>query len=61
MALPETRPAVHLFEAGKATLVQAAKLAGLSVERFLEVLGEAGVPAVSYPKEELADEVESAR
>jgi prevent-host-death family protein len=53
--------AVHLFEAGQATLAQAAKLAGLPVERFLEVLGEAGVPAVSYPKEELAGEVESAR
>jgi prevent-host-death family protein len=53
--------AVHLFEGGLATLAQAAKLAGLPVERFLEVLGEAGVPAVSYPKEGLAGEVESAR
>jgi prevent-host-death family protein len=53
--------AVHLFEAGQATLVQAAKLARLPVERFLEVLGEAGVPAVSYPKEELTNEVENAR
>ena len=53
--------AVHLFEAGQATLAQAARLAELSVERFLEVLAEAGVPAVSYPKDELADEVEMAR
>jgi prevent-host-death family protein len=53
--------AVHLFEAGQATLAQAAKLAELPVERFLEVLSEAGVPAVSYPKDELAGEVESAR
>jgi prevent-host-death family protein len=53
--------AVHLFEAGRATLAQAAKLAELPVERFLEVLREAGVPAVSYPKDELAGEVESAR
>jgi prevent-host-death family protein len=53
--------AVHLFEAGQATLAQAAKLAELPVERFLEVLSEAGVPAVSYPKGELAGEVESAR
>jgi prevent-host-death family protein len=53
--------AVHLFEAGQATLAQAARLAELSVERFLDVLGEAGVAAVSYPKDELAAEVEIAR
>ena len=53
--------AVHLFEAGQATLAQAARLAELSVERFLDVLAEAGVPAVSYPKDELAAEVEIAR
>jgi prevent-host-death family protein len=53
--------AVHLFEAGQATLAQAARLAGLPVERFLEVLSEAGVPAVSYLREELAAEVEIAR
>jgi hypothetical protein len=29
------------------------------VERFLELLAEAGVPAVSYAKDELADEVET--
>jgi predicted HTH domain antitoxin len=52
---------VHLFEAGQATLAQAAKLAELPMERFLEVLSEAGVPAVSYPKDELAGEVERAR
>jgi predicted HTH domain antitoxin len=52
---------VHLFEAGQATLAQATRLAGLSVERFLEVLAEAGVAAVSYPKDELAGEVEIAR
>ena len=53
--------AVHLFEAGQATLAQAAKLAELPVERFLDVLSAAGVPAASYPKDELASEVESAR
>ena len=64
--LPITEPfdvslAVHRFEAGEATLAQAAKLAGLSVEHFLEVLSEAGVPVVNYAKEELAGEIESAR
>ncbi len=53
--------AVHLFETGQATLAQAARLAELSVERFMGVLAEARVPAVSYPKDELAAEVESAR
>lgn len=53
--------AVQLFEAGHATLTQASKLAGLSVEGFLELLGEMGVPAVDYPPEELEQEVEIAR
>ena len=52
--------AVHLLAAGQATLAQAARLAELPIERFLEVLGEAGAPAVSYPKEDLAAEVEIA-
>ena len=53
--------ALHLFEAGEATLAQAATLAGLSVEGFVELLGETGIPAVSYSADELADEVEAAR
>lgn len=50
--------ALHLFEAGHVTLVQGAKLAGLSLEGFIELLGREGVPAVDYPPEELAGEVE---
>ena len=53
--------AMHLFEAGQATLAQAARLADLPVELFLELLGQAGVPAVSYAPEDLADELETAR
>ena len=53
--------ALHLFEAGEATLAQAAKLAGLSIEGFIELLRETGIPAVSYPADELDDEVEAAR
>jgi len=53
--------AVLLFEVGQATLAQAARLARLSVEHFLDVLAEAGVPAVSYPKHEFAAEVDIAR
>ena len=53
--------ALHLFEAGQVTLVQASKLAGLAAELFIELLAQAGVPAASYPPEELADELETAR
>jgi len=52
--------ALHLFEAGRVTLVRAAKLAEMSVEEFVELLGAAGVDAVSYPPEELETEVEAA-
>lgn len=53
--------ALDLYEAGHATLAEAARLADLSVEDFIELLGKAGVPAVSYPPEDLADELETAR
>ena len=42
------------------TLVQAARLAGLSAEEFLALLGEAGIPAADYPAEELDEEVGTA-
>ncbi|MCP4661821.1 MAG: type II toxin-antitoxin system prevent-host-death family antitoxin, partial [bacterium] len=38
--------ALSLFESGKTTLGQSAKLAGLSQEAFIELLGELGIPAV---------------
>lgn len=53
--------ALHLFEAGQVTLAQGAKLASLSLEAFIELLGQTGIAAVSYPPEELEDEVEAAR
>ena len=43
------------------TLVQAARLAGMTAEEFISLLGEAGVSAVDYPPEELKDEVSAAR
>lgn len=52
--------ALHLFEAGQVTLAQAAKLAGVSLEELMELLGEAGIPAVDYPPEELEAELEAA-
>jgi predicted HTH domain antitoxin len=53
--------ALDLYEADRATLAQAAELADLSMEAFIELLGKAGVPAVSYPPEDLAEELENAR
>ena len=49
--------ALRLFEQRQATLVQAAKLASLTPEEFVVLLGTAGIPAVDYPSEELDDEV----
>ena len=40
-----------------AILAQAAKVAGLSLDGFIELLGTVGLAAVDYPAEELADEL----
>ena len=49
--------ALRLFEQRQATLVQAARLAALTPEEFVVLVGAAGIPAVDYPPEELDDEV----
>lgn len=51
--------AVKLFEVGKVSLGQAAKIAELSKRAFLEILGRYGVPVFSYSPEELLEEVDS--
>ncbi len=48
--------AAKLFETGRLTLGQAAKLAGHSRRAFIEVLGRLGVPVFDYPPEELDGE-----
>jgi len=48
--------AVKLFEAGKLSLGQAAKLAGFSKRAFMDVLGRQGVPVFNYDPEELREE-----
>jgi len=53
--------ALNLFEAGELSLAKAAKVAGLSQEDFMELLHEAGIPAVDYPTEELAGELDAMR
>ena len=52
--------ALHLLEGGRLTLSQAAKVAGVSIEEFMELLAETDIPAVDYPPEELADELKIA-
>ncbi|MBW4611239.1 MAG: UPF0175 family protein [Hassallia sp. WJT32-NPBG1] len=48
---------VKLFETGKLSLGQAAKLAGFSKKTFIELLGKMGVPVIDYPAEELEREM----
>lgn len=49
--------ALHLFEQRHLTLAQAAKVADVSVEEFLDLLGQAGVAAVDYPPSEIEEEL----
>lgn len=51
--------AIKLYEVGKATLGQAAKLAGFSKRAFIEVLGRYRVPVFNYDPEELRQETGS--
>jgi len=48
---------VKLFETGKLSLGQAAKLAGYSKRTFIELLGKMGVPVLNYPAEDLEREI----
>ena len=48
---------VKLFETGKLSVGQAAKMAGYSKATFIELLGKLGVPVVDYPPEELEQEM----
>ena len=49
--------AVKLFEVGKVSLGQAAKMAGFSKRSFMEVLGRHNVPVINYPAEDLSREI----
>jgi len=52
--------ALSLYEGRHLTLAQAAKVAGVSLDGFIDLLGALGVAAVDYPAEELADELDAA-
>ncbi|MCI0529594.1 MAG: UPF0175 family protein [Nitrospira sp.] len=48
---------VKLFETGRLSLGQAAKLAGYSKRAFIELLGKLGVAVFDYPAEDLQQEI----
>ena len=47
---------IKLFETGRLSLGQAARLAGHSKRAFVELLGKLGVPVFDYPAQELEEE-----
>ena len=49
--------AVRLFEKGRITLGQAAKMAGFSKRAFIDVLGREGIPVINYSAADLAEEM----
>ena len=49
--------ALHLFEAGTVSMKKAARLAGLSLPAFMDLLAELDIPAVDYSADELEDEI----
>jgi antitoxin (DNA-binding transcriptional repressor) of toxin-antitoxin stability system len=52
--------AMSLFESGQVTLGQGARLADLSLEEFITLLGSAGISVVNYPPEDLDRDLEIA-
>jgi len=50
--------ATKLYETGKATLGQAANVAGLSKRAFIGVLGQYEVPIFNYSPDELREELD---
>ena len=55
------RGALALFKAGETTLAQSSKIADLSLEEFVGLLGHSGIPAVDYPPDELVEELLAAQ
>lgn len=50
--------AIKLYEVGKVSLGQAAKLAGFSKRAFMDVLGQHHIPIFNYSPEELRQEID---
>ncbi len=53
--------AAQLYSRQLLTLAQAAKLAGLPIEQFLDILDVSGVDVVDYPAKEIGKELEPLR
>lgn len=51
--------AIKMFDEGTLPLGKAAKLANMSHEEFMEILGAMAIPVVRYSADEVADEVEA--
>ncbi|MGZ8217367.1 type II toxin-antitoxin system prevent-host-death family antitoxin [Methylomagnum sp.] len=51
---------LHMVRTRQLTLAQAAKLAGMDLSSFIDLLGASGIDAVDYPPEELSEELENA-
>lgn len=49
--------AIKLYEVSKASLGQAARLAGYSKRAFVDILGHYHIPVLNYPAEELRQEI----
>ncbi|MBU4271743.1 MAG: UPF0175 family protein [Planctomycetes bacterium] len=49
--------AVKLYEAGRVSLGQAARLAGFSKRSFMDVLAQHQVPVFNYAADDLAEEL----
>jgi predicted HTH domain antitoxin len=49
--------AVKLFEMGRLSLGQAARVAAMTKRSFLDALARIGVPLTNYPASELAEEI----
>jgi len=52
--------ALKLYEGQHLTMAQAAKLAGMPLDAFIDLLGAVGLAAVDYPPEDLAEELNTA-
>lgn len=50
---------MKLFEVGKVSVGQAAKIAGFSKRAFLDILARQQIPVFNYPAEDLRDELGS--
>ncbi|MGE0587733.1 MAG: UPF0175 family protein [Cyclobacteriaceae bacterium] len=53
--------ASRMYEKGKLSLGQAAELAGLSKQAFMEILSTYGVSVFNYPSSDLDRDVENAK